>query len=188
MPILFKPSDCIEATTGKHIALPLDHPNSRELPSGEIFIRRMNTEQDVVAVIWLERECFRHPYADKFFCKARNQRSSCTILVACVHTVTVDQPAICGYVAVTSTKSRVVEITSLAVHSSARRKGVGALLLNAGLQHAKKISASAALLHCSVYNHAALSLYKRTGFKPVRWLPNYYVDDKEDAVLMQIDL
>lgn len=75
-------------------------------------------------------------------------------------------------------------ISTLAVHPDWRRQGVGALLLQSLLQHARALGAVMATLEVRVSNAAAIRLYQKHGFAPNRRRRAYYRDNQEDALEM----
>lgn len=75
-------------------------------------------------------------------------------------------------------------VISLAVVSSARRRGVGTALMVKAMESMKKFyGAEEYYLEVRVSNEPAIRLYKKLGYNVVRVIPNYYLDG-EDAYLM----
>ena len=78
------------------------------------------------------------------------------------------------------------EIIQISVAPACRRRGIGAMLLEAFLQsHAR----AGCHLEVRADNTAALALYERFGFVPYSRRPGYYADTdgRSDAVLMRLD-
>ena len=75
-------------------------------------------------------------------------------------------------------------ITTFAVHPAWRRRRIGERLLLAFLDIAIDRSAHEATLEVRLSNLAARRLYEKYGFRPVGLRPNYYSDDREDALIM----
>jgi ribosomal-protein-alanine N-acetyltransferase len=75
-------------------------------------------------------------------------------------------------------------ITTFAVHPAWRRQGIGERLLVAFLDLAIERHAHEATLEVRLSNLAARRLYEKYGFRPVGLRPNYYSDDREDALIM----
>ena len=75
-------------------------------------------------------------------------------------------------------------ITTFAVHPAWRRQGIGERLLLAFLDIAIDRDAHEATLEVRLSNLAARRLYEKYGFRPVGLRPNYYSDDREDALIM----
>ncbi len=75
-------------------------------------------------------------------------------------------------------------IISLAVRETHRYRGIGELLLIATIDLAAALDAHVITLEVRASNTAALSLYRKYGFTQVGLRRGYYIDDKEDAILM----
>jgi len=78
-------------------------------------------------------------------------------------------------------------ITSIAVRELYRRQGVGELLLISVLDLATELNAHIVTLEARVSNTIAQSLYYKYGFTQAGLRHNYYIDDKEDAVIMSTE-
>lgn len=78
-------------------------------------------------------------------------------------------------------------IATLAVHPDFRGQGIASKLIEWVLLEAYEKGASRALLEVRASNHAAQSLYNKYGFVIVHRRPRYYYDNKEDALLMNLD-
>ncbi len=75
-------------------------------------------------------------------------------------------------------------ITTFAIHPSWRRRRLGERLLLAVLDIALARQAREATLEVRLSNLPARRLYEKYGFRPVGLRPNYYSDDREDALIM----
>lgn len=75
-------------------------------------------------------------------------------------------------------------ITSIAVDTEYRNKGIGSLLLEGLIDLCRKLNSKAMTLEVRKSNESAKSLYKKYGFKEYGIRPGYYVDNKEDAIVM----
>jgi ribosomal-protein-alanine N-acetyltransferase len=78
-------------------------------------------------------------------------------------------------------------ITTFAVHPGWRRRRLGERLLLAVLDVAIARRAREATLEVRLSNLPARRLYEKYGFRPVGLRPNYYSDDREDALIMTTD-
>jgi ribosomal-protein-alanine acetyltransferase len=134
---------------------------------------------DLAAVLAIETEAFRQPYPREYFTVRKKDRS--------LHVAEVEGGRVVGYAAVEFERSSAV-LASLAVASTARGMGAGHNLLVAAFEECQRRLVRKLFLHVSVFNGTALGLYHKFGFRPVRWLPNYYVDEGEDAVLEIADV
>lgn len=78
-------------------------------------------------------------------------------------------------------------ITNIAVRELRRRQGVGELLLIFVIDLATKLNAHIITLEVRASNTAAQSLYYKYGFTQAGLRHNYYMEDKEDAVIMSTE-
>lgn len=76
-----------------------------------------------------------------------------------------------------------VHLLSVAVHSRARRAGVGGYMLDELLLEARAESADLVTLEVEAANEAALHLYASRGFEEVRRRANYYGRGRDALVL-----
>jgi ribosomal-protein-alanine N-acetyltransferase len=76
------------------------------------------------------------------------------------------------------------ELLRIAVDSSARRCGAADSLMSAAFDHAKENAVKSIFLEVRKSNEAAIGLYKKHGFKQVRYRKDYYSDPIEDALIM----
>jgi len=75
-------------------------------------------------------------------------------------------------------------IVTIAVREGHRRRGIGELLLIAGIELALMNERELVSLECRVSNDAAIALYDKYGFQRLGIRPRYYSDNREDAVIM----
>ncbi len=78
-------------------------------------------------------------------------------------------------------------IVTIAVRESHRRRGLGELLLITAIHLAQAKGQAMMTLECRVTNDAALALYRKYGFQEVGRRPQYYSDNREDALILTID-
>jgi [ribosomal protein S18]-alanine N-acetyltransferase len=77
-----------------------------------------------------------------------------------------------------------IEILNFAVRPDARRKGVGASLLQIALAWGGELHAERALLEVRASNVAALQFYEHRGFQVAGRRTRYYASPVEDALLL----
>jgi len=160
-----------------------NEPVSRKEPC-QVKIRRMR-EEDLPDVMEIEVESFFTPYEVDFFASFLYKQKS--IAMVAEREINGKQ-RVAGYIIVWM-KGNCCEVVSIAVAGNSRQRGIGNVLmqqiLDLVLQYdtINKIS-----LHTSVFNFAAQQLYNKLGFKPTKWIKNYYSDENEDALLMELDL
>lgn len=75
-------------------------------------------------------------------------------------------------------------VTNIAVDSRYREKGIGKKLVEGLISLCSEEKIMAMTLEVRASNIAAQSLYKKYGFTEFGIRPNYYADDKEDAIIM----
>ena len=80
-------------------------------------------------------------------------------------------------------EERTGHIMNLAIDPSFRRRGLGTLLLQQGLQYLKELGADRAELEVRIHNAPAIQLYEKYGFRIQERFSNYY-GIGEDAYLM----
>jgi len=78
-------------------------------------------------------------------------------------------------------------ITSIASRKAYRRQGIGELLLLSIIDQAAKLKARIVTLEVRASNIVAQSLYYKYGFKQVGLRRGYYMDNKEDAIIMSTE-
>jgi ribosomal-protein-alanine N-acetyltransferase len=78
-------------------------------------------------------------------------------------------------------------ITNLAVRGEYRRKGLGELLLIALIDLADELKARFMTLEVRASNLVAQSLYSKNGFVEMGVRRGYYIDNREDAIIMSTD-
>jgi len=100
----------------------------------------------------------------------------------------VNAPArIAGYIVARETAGE-LHINNVAVRAEYRRRGIGAALLKRVLDEARRRKANAAFLEVRSANHAAQTLYEKSGFKAIARRADYYSEPREDAVVMSLVL
>jgi ribosomal-protein-alanine N-acetyltransferase len=81
-----------------------------------------------------------------------------------------------------------VHILNVATQPSERQKGHGARLVAHVIEFARRHACRYVTLEVRRGNVAALKLYRTYGFRAVGLRPNYYVEEREDAIVMVLDL
>jgi len=78
-------------------------------------------------------------------------------------------------------------VTNIAVRSDRRRQGVGTAVMIGLMGLAQSKGANRMTLEVRVSNRPAQELYSRLGFRPAGVRPRYYMDNREDALIMWLD-
>ena len=92
-------------------------------------------------------------------------------------------PSIIGYIG-SFFQLDEAHITAVGVHSTYRGRGIGELLLIAGIELAQLRGAREVTLEVRVSNQVAQSLYRKYAFEDKGIRPKYYTDNNEDAMIM----
>lgn len=80
------------------------------------------------------------------------------------------------------------DVDNIAVRPAARRQGVASALLEAFHRCGRARGLSALLLEVRPSNEGALRLYRKLGYQEAGRRKNYYLDPKEDAIIMRLEL
>jgi ribosomal-protein-alanine N-acetyltransferase len=78
-------------------------------------------------------------------------------------------------------------VTNIAVSEEYRGRGLGELLLIATIDLARELKATSMTLEVRASNTVAQNLYSKYGFSRVGVRRGYYLDNREDAVLMSAE-
>jgi ribosomal-protein-alanine N-acetyltransferase len=81
-----------------------------------------------------------------------------------------------------------LHILNVAIELASRRGGLGRWLMEAVLAIGRERRCRIANLEVRRGNTAAIALYEGLGFRAVGMRPAYYQDDREDAVVMILDV
>ena len=81
-----------------------------------------------------------------------------------------------------------LRINNIAVHPDHRRRGLAGILLGCVLAEGRELGCDRATLEVRPSNVAAREFYLKHGFVEIGRRVNYYADEGEDAILMQLAL
>ncbi len=81
-----------------------------------------------------------------------------------------------------------VHVTNIAVRKDLRNRGIAARLVEEALYLARNDRMRYCTLEVRKSNEAAKGLYRRLGFETRGIRPKYYSDNKEDALIMWLEL
>jgi [ribosomal protein S18]-alanine N-acetyltransferase len=153
----------------------------RAIPQARIEIRPM-VEEDLDAVMEIERHSFKAPWSRQVF-REELGREWAYLRVA----VPNDDLAPAGFVNFWLVRDE-IHILNLATHPVWRRKGLAAALLAHTIAFAKEHEVRHVTLEVRHSNHGAIRLYRSFDFRPIGVRPKYYVEDREDAIVMLLTL
>jgi [ribosomal protein S18]-alanine N-acetyltransferase len=135
---------------------------------------------DLDAVDEIERHSFRAPWAPQVFLEELD-RAWARVAVAR------ERGRVVGFVDYWLVHDE-VHLLAIATHPDARRRGVGRRLLEHLLAEARARDAALVTLEVRRSNRPAIALYERAGFVVVGVRPGYYAEDREDALIMTLQL
>ena len=143
------------------------------------------TEDDVPALLELERLCFSQPWTARHFRDAMAEPERGLLLVLREPWARADPGR--GVVAYCSFQTVVDElhIHNLAVRPERQGRGLGRKLLELALGLGARRGAQKALLEVRQSNWAAQRLYRSLGFQGVAVRRGYYTDPIEDALILE---
>ncbi len=152
-------------------------------PARSLRIRKM-TLADLPAVMVIENQAFSNPWSTEMVRKELTQDWS-TVLLA--EASTPEGWVVRGF-AIFWLVADEIHVLNVATDQAWRRLGVGREVMNAVVRFAREHKCINASLEVRRSNEAAINLYKSLGFRAVGMRPAYYQDDREDAVVMILDL
>jgi ribosomal-protein-alanine N-acetyltransferase len=141
---------------------------------------------DLDSVMRVERLAFKNPWSPELFQRELLHDWS-TILIAAPTGTGPGEPAIYGFVIYWSVHDE-QHILNIATDPLHRRKSVARRLMVAAIEQGRARGARLVTLEVRRSNLPAITLYRDLGFRAVGIRPNYYADEGEDAVVMNLDL
>jgi [ribosomal protein S18]-alanine N-acetyltransferase len=160
-------------------------PAVRVLPVGDgadrVVLRRA-VSGDVPGVAAIERASFSDPWSARAFLPLVREVSTLFLVAA-------SSPGdeILGY-AIVWFVGEEAELANIAVSADARRRGIGAIVLEHVIGEATLRGCRTMYLEVRESNAAARSLYARYGFEQVGRRKRYYVAPQEDALVLRKEL
>jgi ribosomal-protein-alanine N-acetyltransferase len=145
----------------------------------DIKIELMNNDH-IEGVMVVENISFTVPWSMDAFFQEVNQNEFAIYFVALLENKVV------GYAGVWVVCDE-GHITNIAVHPDFRRKGIGSLLMQKLITHAREHDVAVMTLDVRAGNDAAKNMYAKFGFKKSGLRKEYYSDNLEDAEIMVHD-
>lgn len=143
-----------------------------------IEIMKMKDLDDVMGI---EQRCFTTPWSRyAFTCELKDNQFSHYIIAK------VDGKTV-GYGGMWIVLNE-AHVTNVGVLPEYRGEGIGELIMRSLMAIAKKHGADKMTLEVRKSNYVAQNLYSKLGFEPRGIRRGYYIDNKEDAVIMWLDL
>ena len=138
------------------------------------------TTADIESVIAIERASFQFPWSTRFFLDE--------LQVDCARSILAEiEKRIVGYVLFWFLPEE-VDIHNIAVHPDFRRQGIGRLLLEQVIAAARSHERLRVTLDVRLSNTPAQNLYRSFGFVTRGLRKCYYSDNREDALVMALEL
>ena len=141
-----------------------------------MMIEPMNASH-VSQIAQLEKRCFSDPWSEKSIASELENPLS-------VWLVAVDRGQLIGYVG-SQTVLGETDMMNLAVAPEARRQGTGRALVLALVDALTEKGSHSLMLEVRVSNTPAQKLYESLGFSQVGRRPKYYVNPREDALILR---
>ncbi|MBL8954886.1 MAG: ribosomal protein S18-alanine N-acetyltransferase [Myxococcaceae bacterium] len=139
--------------------------------------------EDLPAVMEIERVAFSNPWSTEMVKKELTQEWS-TVLLAEELTAGSWQLRAFSIFWLVHDEQHVLNV---ATDPSQRRRGIGRRVMEATLEVGRQHHCRISTLEVRRGNTAATEMYRALGFRAVGMRPNYYADDREDAVVMVYD-
>ena len=149
-----------------------------------IIIRPMQ-EDDLDAVMVIDRLSFSLPWPESAYRHDLFDNSNALLRVA-EDSDNQSRGLILGLIDVWLILDE-AHIATIAVHPDYRNQGIATKLIEAVLLEAEGKGACKAMLEVRTSNQAAQTLYQKFGFQVVHRRRKYYIDNKVDALLMNLD-
>lgn len=151
-----------------------------EQRADDVLTVEVMTMKDLDEVMEVERQCFTTPWSRySFICELKDNQFSHYIIAK-------HMGKIIGYAGMWIILDE-AHVTNVGVLPEYRGEGVGEFLMRSLIIAAKNRGAKKMTLEVRKSNYVAQNLYSKLGFEPVGIRRGYYMDDREDAVIMWKD-
>ena len=129
----------------------------------------------------IENICFADPWSRRIF------EESLAAETATALAAQTEDGAVLGYIFFTAILDE-GGVDNIAVLPSARRQGVASALLEAFHSYSRTHGLANLFLEVRPSNEGAAALYRKMGYQEAGRRKNYYLDPKEDAIIMKLEL
>lgn len=146
-------------------------------PHAALAFRRARAE-DVERVMEIEKEGFLHPWSRDLIERELGHTWSHLLLAE-----DGEGGPVLGYIVFWLVHDE-VHVLNVATALASRRRGVGRALMEAAEREGRRRGCRIATLEVRRSNDAALALYRTLGYRQVGIRPNYYAEEREDAIVM----
>jgi ribosomal-protein-alanine N-acetyltransferase len=153
--------------------------------SGGPLAFRPVTEADLPRIMEIEASGFQHPWSEQLL---RNELANAwSHLLAAVEGPPGQAGRIVGYIVFWLVHDE-VHVLNVGTAPEARRRGVGRALMDQAVAAGRGRGARLSTLEVRRSNQAAIALYRSLGYRQVGVRPNYYAEEREDAIVMTLEL
>lgn len=142
---------------------------------------RLMTVKDIPSVVDIEAESFATPWTAEIFEHEMTGNNYAHYIVATCEEEVIGH---CGMWIVLDE----CHITNIAVLKKYRGNGIGEQLLRESIALCKEMAVLTMTLEVRVSNEVAQNMYRKLGFQDGGIRKNYYTDDREDALVMWVEL
>lgn len=134
------------------------------------------------AVAELEKICFpEDPWSRRLFEEALVNENTTSLLALA------EDGSVLGYLLFTAVLDE-GGVDNIAVAPAARRQGIASALLEEFRRYGREHGLVNLFLEVRPSNTGAAALYEKLGYREVGRRKNYYLDPKEDAIIMKMEL
>ncbi len=131
---------------------------------------------DIPQILPIENCSFPSPWSYQAFCNELKNKFA-------VYFVALIEGRVIGYAGMWLFSGE-AHVTTIAVDPAYRGRGLGRLLMSTLMEYARVQGADTMVLEVRPSNVAALNLYRSLGFRQIGLRKNYYIETREDAVVM----
>ncbi|MFZ7126953.1 MAG: ribosomal protein S18-alanine N-acetyltransferase [Desulfobacterales bacterium] len=142
------------------------------------------TLEDLESILKLEKLSFRNPWSRRAIEEElRREDAYCYVLNRISD---LGGTAALGY-AIFRVILNEIHVMRICIDPAWRRRGAASCLLDSSIRRLNRLRADRMLLEVRAGNEAAIRLYEKSGFRPIGKRTRYYLDNGEDALVMQRD-
>ncbi|MBR4971352.1 MAG: ribosomal protein S18-alanine N-acetyltransferase [Oscillospiraceae bacterium] len=131
----------------------------------------------VAQVAQLEAICFSDPWSENSIASELNNALSYWLVAQ-------EDGVVVGYIG-SQTVFPESDVMNVAVHPDYRRKGIGAMLVEALITHLRNNRCESLTLEVRASNESAIALDEKLGLEQVGLRKNYYRNPKENALILR---
>lgn len=131
----------------------------------------------VAQVAQLEARCFSDPWSEQSIASELPNDLSFWLVAE-------EDGVVVGYIG-SQTVFPESDMMNVAVHPDYRRRGIGAILVEALIAQLRIWDCKSLTLEVRASNESAIALYEKLGFEQAGLRKNYYRNPKEDALIMR---